>query len=77
MKYFPKKTCSYGLMHLVVAMTVAYLISGSWQVALGIGLIEPLVQTFAYTFHEEVWSRYLAKAPVSCDSRRHFGRRKL
>jgi len=42
-------------MHLVVAVAVAYGISGSWVIALGIGLIEPLVQTVAYCIHERVW----------------------
>ena len=51
------KTASYALMHLVVAMTVAFALTGSWQAALAIGLIEPMVQTIAYTVHERAWSR--------------------
>ena len=51
------KTGTYGTMHLVVACVVAYAISGSWQVALGIGLVEPLVQTLFYGLHERLWSR--------------------
>ncbi len=51
------KTSSYGVMHLVVAMGVAYAISGSWQIALGIGLVEPLVQTVFYNLHERGWRR--------------------
>ncbi|MEQ8602042.1 MAG: DUF2061 domain-containing protein [Marivibrio sp.] len=53
------KTATYALMHLVVAMAVAYALSGSWKVALGIGLIEPAVQTLAYMVHERVWKRRL------------------
>ena len=49
------KTFTYGVMHFLVAMSVAYAISGSWQIALGIGLIEPLVQTVFYTLHERAW----------------------
>ncbi len=49
------KTTTYGAMHLIVAMAVAYVISGSWQIALGIGLIEPVVQTLFYNLHERVW----------------------
>ena len=49
------KTLTYGSMHFVVAVAVAYAISGSWQVALGIGLIEPIVQTLFYNLHERVW----------------------
>lgn len=51
------KTGTYSAMHMVVAIGVAWAISGDWRVALGIGLIEPLVQTVAYTIHERVWSR--------------------
>ncbi len=49
------KTGTYGAMHFVVAVAVAYAVSGSWQIALGIGLIEPLVQTAFYNLHERVW----------------------
>ena len=51
------KTMSYSAMHMVVAISVAYALSGSWIVALSIGLIEPMVQTVAYTFHERLWER--------------------
>lgn len=49
------KTFTYGAMHFVVAVAVAFAISGSWQIALGIGLIEPLVQTLFYNLHERAW----------------------
>lgn len=49
------KTTTYGLMHMIVAFTVAYALTGDWRVALGISLIEPLVQTVAFIFHEYVW----------------------
>ncbi|MBP5856087.1 DUF2061 domain-containing protein [Marivibrio halodurans] len=55
------KTATYAVMHLVVAMAVAYALSGSWKIALGIGLIEPAVQTVAYTLHERVWKRAAAR----------------
>ncbi|KCZ48164.1 MULTISPECIES: DUF2061 domain-containing protein [unclassified Hyphomonas] len=51
------KTMTYSLMHLSVAMTVALILTGSWHAALAIGLIEPLVQTAAYTLHERAWAR--------------------
>lgn len=51
------KTTTYALMHFVVAVGVAYGLTRNWQVALGIGLIEPIVQTVAYTIHERVWER--------------------
>lgn len=51
------KTGTYGTMHLAVACTVAFAISGDWRVALGIGLVEPLVQTLFYGLHERLWAR--------------------
>lgn len=51
------KTASYALMHLVVAMAVAFALTRDWRAALAIGLVEPLVQTVAYTLHERAWAR--------------------
>lgn len=56
------KTITYALMHLVVAMGVAYALTGSWTAALAIGLIEPAVQTVAYSFHERGWARWGGRA---------------
>ena len=58
------KTLTYSLMHLIVAITVAYALTGNWAIALGIGLIEPLVQTVAYTVHERLWERAAPGASV-------------
>lgn len=51
------KTVSYSLTHLVVAVSVAYALTGDWRIALGIGLVEPAIQTIAYAIHEKVWAR--------------------
>jgi uncharacterized membrane protein len=51
------KTTSYATMHFVVAAAVAYAITGDWRAALAISLIEPLVQTLAYAWHERLWER--------------------
>jgi uncharacterized membrane protein len=51
------KTLTYCLMHFTVAISVAYALTGSWKIALGIGIIEPLVQTVTYHFHERAWGR--------------------
>ncbi|MFN0022658.1 MAG: DUF2061 domain-containing protein [Parvularculaceae bacterium] len=59
------KTLTYGFMHLVIAVAVAYAVTRNWQAALAVGLLEPLVQTVAYNFHERAWARrFGAKAPV-------------
>jgi uncharacterized membrane protein len=51
------KTGSYSLMHFTVAIAVAYALTQNWRAALAIGLIEPVVQTIAYVFHDRLWSR--------------------
>ena len=56
------KPVTYGLMHLVVAITVAFALTGSWTAALAIGLIEPAVQTVAYTLHERAWNRTVSSS---------------
>lgn len=51
------KVASYGVMHLIVAILVAYAISRDWRIALAIGLVEPFFQTIAYSVHDRVWHR--------------------
>lgn len=53
-----KKTLSYYIMHITVAMMVAYLVTGNLIMAATLSLIEPTVQAFAFFFHEKVWSRF-------------------
>lgn len=62
------KTMTYSLMHLTVAMAVAYALTGNWAVAFSIGLIEPLVQTIAYTVHERLWEKWIPGASKPVDS---------
>lgn len=49
------KTISYGIIHILVAITIAYLMTGSLVIALGIGVIEPVVQTFVFAAHDFLW----------------------
>lgn len=51
------KTTSYGITHVVVATAVAYAITGNIAMALGIGLIEPIVQTGVFALHDYLWER--------------------
>lgn len=50
------KTLTYLAIHLTVGFTVAYLLTGSVQVAGGIALIEPCINAVAFFFHERAWS---------------------
>ncbi len=49
------KIASYGVMHLVVAIAVAYALTRDWSQALAIGLVEPIFQTIAFAVHDRVW----------------------
>ncbi len=51
------KTASWSLVHMTVAIAVAYALTQNWKAALAVGLIEPIFQTIAFALHERAWSR--------------------
>ena len=51
------KTLSFAVVHFTVAFTVGYLLSGSIMVGGAIALVEPMVNTVAFHFHEKIWQR--------------------
>ena len=51
------KSATYCLMHLTVAVAVAYALTRDWRLAMAVGLIEPLVQTVFFTIHDRLWAR--------------------
>lgn len=55
------KSVTYGLMHFVVAVAVAFALTQNWRIALAIGIIEPLVQTVFFTVHDRIWTRIEAR----------------
>jgi uncharacterized membrane protein len=55
------KSVSYGVMHFVVAVAVAFALTRDWRMALAIGTIEPLVQTVFFTAHDQIWKRIEAR----------------
>ena len=57
MKRDLSKTISFLVLHLLVGFTVAYLFTGSWVIAGGIALVEPLVNAVVFFFHERAWER--------------------
>ena len=60
-KQIALKSVTYGVMHFVVAVTVAYALTRDWRVSLAIGIIEPLVQTVFFTAHDAIWRRIEAR----------------
>lgn len=59
------KTGSYAFMHFIVAITVAYALTWDWRAALAIGIVEPLVQTVAFYFHDQAWSKKTGNQPAT------------
>ena len=50
------KTASFGVMHLGIAFSVSYALSGSLAVAGAITFVEPLVNTVAHYFFDKYWN---------------------
>ncbi len=55
------KTFTYLAVHLSVAFTIGYLITGSLEIAGLITLIEPCANAVAFFFHEKLWKRVLVR----------------
>ena len=62
------KTASYGAVHVAVATTLAYLLTGDVAAAIGIGLIEPIVQTGVFAVHERLWEGHPGPANIAAVS---------
>jgi uncharacterized membrane protein len=50
------KTLSFGIVHFSVAFGVVYLLTGSLVIGSAVALIEPIVNTVAYHYHEKAWT---------------------
>jgi uncharacterized membrane protein len=57
-----KKTVSFAMTHMSVAFLVGWALTGSAAVGGALALVEPLVNTVAYYFHEKVWERLRSAA---------------
>ena len=58
------KTITYLALHLLVGFSVAYIFTGSVEIAGGIALVEPLANAVVFFFHEKVWRRLRPSAEV-------------
>jgi uncharacterized membrane protein len=50
-----KKTVSFAAVHMGVAFSVGYALTGDVTVGGAMALVEPMCNTVAYYFHEKVW----------------------
>ncbi|USD39839.1 MULTISPECIES: DUF2061 domain-containing protein [Ferrimonas] len=51
------KTLSFAVMHFSIAFTLVYLLTGSWTLGGVVAIVEPLVNTVAFYFHDKFWKR--------------------
>ena len=56
------KTLSFAAVHMSVAFGVGYAMTGSLAVGGALALVEPLVNTVAYHFHEKAWALFGGRA---------------
>lgn len=51
------KSAAFGVLHLGIAFTVSYALTGSVAIAGAITLVEPVVNTVAHYFFDRWWER--------------------
>jgi len=56
------KTGTFAAIHFSVGFGITYLLSGSVAIATGVALLEPMVNTVAFFFHERAWQRFGRRA---------------
>ena len=51
------KTLTFAILHFGVAFSVAYALTGSIGISSTVALVEPIVNTVVFFFHEKAWQR--------------------
>ena len=59
------KTVSFAVIHMCVAFTVGFVMTGDVLVGGALALVEPLCNTVASYFHEMAWNASTQPAPVT------------
>ena len=57
-----KKTFTFAVLHFSVAFSVAYVLTGSLGISSAVALVEPMVNTVAFYFHEKAWQKFGSKS---------------
>ena len=52
------KTITFAILHFSVAFSVAYILTGNIGVSSAVALVEPIVNTVVFYFHEKAWNCY-------------------
>ncbi|WP_107928420.1 DUF2061 domain-containing protein [Neisseria animaloris] len=64
------KTITFAILHFSVAFGVAYVLTGSIGISSAVALIEPIVNTVVFYFHEKAWNRIERKRNVEAEQAR-------
>ena len=60
------KAASYRFFGSVITAGIAFLLTGEWSIALGVGALDGIAKMVAYFLHERIWARIswgIAKRP--------------
>ena len=57
-----KKTFTFAVLHFSVVFSVAYVLTGSIGISSAVALVEPMVNTVAFYFHEKAWQKFGGKS---------------
>jgi uncharacterized membrane protein len=60
-----KKTISFAVLHMGVAFSIGYLMTGDVLVGGALALIEPLCNTVVFYFHEKIWMKMDNNRPAT------------
>jgi uncharacterized membrane protein len=52
-----RKTLAFGAIHLLIAVSVGWLLTGSFVLAGALAIVEPLCNTVAHYFFDRWWQR--------------------
>lgn len=55
------KSATFGALHVVIAFSVGYALTGSFAIAGAITLVEPVANTIAHYFFDGWWTRREAR----------------
>lgn len=59
------KTISFALIHFSIAFGISYLLTGSLLIGGMIAVLEPIINTLIYYFHEKYWRKHHNDATLS------------
>ena len=71
------KTTTFTMMHFTIAFSVTWALTGDWRIGGAVALIEPLVNSVGYFFHEKVWQRLETQNSKPTHKWAHFDRAAL